>query len=70
MTCSLECFEILLLDFHCRRAIRKAERKSTSDKKPVWTKACTTELVRNLFDTFFTDQLDKGNDKANQVSAS
>lgn len=48
--------------------MRKAERKSASERKPAWTKATTTDLVRNLFDTFFTEQLDKVAEKGTQVT--
>ena len=48
--------------------MRKAERKSALDRKPAWTKAVTTDLVRNLFDTFFTEQLDKAVEKETQVN--
>lgn len=50
-----------------RLAMRKANRKYQKDKKPAWTKATTTYLVQNVFETFFTDQLDKENDKEKAV---
>lgn len=46
-----------------RRAMRKTERKRKGDRKPEWTKATTTELVRNVFDTFFVDQIDNEDEK-------
>lgn len=51
-----------------RLAMRKAQRKYQKEKKPAWTKATTTHLVKNVFETFFTDQLDKQNDKDKAVN--
>ncbi|XP_012254092.2 DNA (cytosine-5)-methyltransferase 1-like isoform X2 [Athalia rosae] len=45
-----------------RLAMRKTTRKYEKLKKPAWTKATTTHLVKNVFETFFTDQLDRHND--------
>lgn len=67
LTNMVTCFSLTFTLCYYRRAIRKAERKSVADKKPAWTKATTTDLVRDLFDTFFTEQLDKGDEKGSQV---
>lgn len=48
--------------------MRKTERRSKADRKPAWTKATTTELVRNVFDTFFVDQIDNEDEKEKTVS--
>lgn len=46
-----------------RRAMRRTEKRSNISRKPEWTKATTTDLVRNLFDTFFPDQIDNADDQ-------
>ena len=40
-----------------RLASRRSQRKLQKNKKPSWTKATTTRLVNNMFETFFTEQL-------------
>ncbi|XP_043275334.1 DNA (cytosine-5)-methyltransferase PliMCI-like isoform X4 [Venturia canescens] len=40
-----------------RLASRRTERLQQKAKKPSWTKATTTQLVNNMFETFFTEQL-------------
>ncbi|XP_014605619.1 PREDICTED: DNA (cytosine-5)-methyltransferase PliMCI-like [Polistes canadensis] len=46
-----------------KAAMRKVQQKHQKQKKPCWTKATTTKLVNNTFETFFTDQLAKNEDK-------
>lgn len=53
-----------------RRAMRKPERKNILNRKPAWTKATTTELVRNVFDSFFLDQIDSLDETGKPVSIS
>ncbi|XP_023289399.1 DNA (cytosine-5)-methyltransferase 1 [Orussus abietinus] len=40
-----------------RLATRRAQRRDQKSKKPAWTRATTTQLVNNMFETFFTEQL-------------
>uniref|UniRef100_A0A1B6C2M8 DNA (cytosine-5)-methyltransferase n=1 Tax=Clastoptera arizonana TaxID=38151 RepID=A0A1B6C2M8_9HEMI len=48
--------------FFKRRAMRKKEQRELSKmKQPEWTKATTTPLVTEVFETLFPDQLDKAN---------
>ncbi|XP_014253428.1 DNA (cytosine-5)-methyltransferase 1-like [Cimex lectularius] len=44
--------------FRKRQIMRKSEKKQFNVKKPVWSKATTTPLVNNVFETFFSEQLD------------
>ncbi|XP_024944997.1 DNA (cytosine-5)-methyltransferase PliMCI isoform X2 [Cephus cinctus] len=46
-----------------RLASRRAQRRDQKHKKPTWTRATTTQLVNNMFETFFTEQLAKDNAK-------
>lgn len=46
--------------------MRRAEKKDYKQKKSEWSKATTTPLVSEVFETFFTDQLDS--DAASKVS--
>lgn len=46
--------------------MRRAEKKDFKQKKTEWSKATTTPLVSEVFETFFTDQLDS--DAAPKVS--
>ncbi|XP_066590215.1 DNA (cytosine-5)-methyltransferase 1-like isoform X2 [Prorops nasuta] len=46
-----------------KTGLRRIQRKDQKVKKPVWTKATTTNLVNNMFETFFADQLAKNDDK-------
>lgn len=48
-----------------RAALRRAQRHEKV-KQPAWTKATTTTLVSNMFETIFTDQL-ANNDKIKMV---
>ena len=41
-----------------RRALRRVGPKLKVVKTPKWTKATTTPLVRNLFESFFPEQID------------
>lgn len=50
-----------------RAAIRRAHRREQKVKQPAWTKATTTTLVNNMFETIFTDQLAKRDDKITMV---
>lgn len=43
--------------------MRRNEKKQFKVKKPAWTKATTTPLVKNVFETFFTGQIDAVNDQ-------
>ncbi|KAL2747796.1 DNA (cytosine-5)-methyltransferase PliMCI isoform X1 [Vespula maculifrons] len=46
-----------------KAAMRRVQQKHQKEKKPSWTKATTTKLVNNTFETFFTDQLAKDDEK-------
>ncbi|CAH0549085.1 unnamed protein product [Brassicogethes aeneus] len=47
--------------FQKRKKMRKQESKGIRVKKaPVWSKATTTKLVRDVFESFFPDQIDQG----------
>lgn len=46
-----------------KAAMRKVQQKNQKEKKPSWTKATTTNLVNHTFETFFTDQLAKDDEK-------
>ncbi|KAK5638240.1 hypothetical protein RI129_012535 [Pyrocoelia pectoralis] len=49
--------------FQARKKMRKIETKGIKKKPTVWSKATTTNLVREVFETFFDDQIDqKGKD--------
>lgn len=54
-----------------RRATRKLEkrRQPKAKKGPNWTKATTTPLVGYVFESFFRDQMDQGEDKFGPTSA-
>jgi len=52
-----------------RRATRKLEKREPKEKKPAWTKATTTPLVLHVFESFFRDQLDQGEEKFGPNSA-
>ncbi|XP_063841265.1 LOW QUALITY PROTEIN: DNA (cytosine-5)-methyltransferase PliMCI-like [Scylla paramamosain] len=45
-----------------RRALRRVGPKLKVVKAPKWTKATTTPLVRNLFESFFPEQIDTDKD--------
>ncbi|KAG0729876.1 DNA (cytosine-5)-methyltransferase 1 [Chionoecetes opilio] len=47
-----------------RRALRRGAQKPKVEKVPKWTKATTTPLVRNLFESFFPEQIEAGQDPA------
>ncbi|KAJ8965257.1 hypothetical protein NQ314_004269 [Rhamnusium bicolor] len=60
---SLPCMRSLVniagVTFQKRKKIRKAESKGIKIKKgPSWTKAVTTNVVRDVFEHFFLDQID------------
>lgn len=38
--------------------MRRQDKKDFKQKKSEWSKATTTPLVSNVFETFFTEQLD------------
>ncbi|XP_076247573.1 DNA (cytosine-5)-methyltransferase PliMCI [Calliopsis andreniformis] len=40
-----------------RIALRRTQARDQKNKKITWTKATTTKLVNNMFETFFSDQL-------------
>ncbi|XP_076291228.1 DNA methyltransferase 1a [Lasioglossum baleicum] len=44
-------------------ALRRTYRREQKVKKPAWTKATTTQLVNDMFENIFADQLTKNNDK-------
>ncbi|XP_076375508.1 DNA methyltransferase 1a isoform X1 [Megalopta genalis] len=46
-----------------KAALRRTQRREQKIKKPAWTKATTTQLVNNMFENIFTDQLIKHDDK-------
>ncbi|KAG7199233.1 hypothetical protein KM043_018102 [Ampulex compressa] len=46
-----------------RAAFRRTQCRDQKSKKPNWTKATTTKLVNNMFETFFADQLAKDSEK-------
>ncbi|KZC09572.1 PREDICTED: DNA (cytosine-5)-methyltransferase PliMCI-like [Dufourea novaeangliae] len=46
-----------------RIALRRTQPRDQKNKKSVWTKATTTKLVNNMFETFFSDQLATNNEK-------
>ncbi|XP_031847018.1 DNA methyltransferase 1a isoform X2 [Nomia melanderi] len=46
-----------------RAALRRTQRREQKIKKPAWTKATTTQLVNNMFENIFADQLIKHDDK-------
>ena len=54
-----------------RRATRKLEkrREPKAKKGPAWTKATTTPLVGYVFESFFRDQMEHGEDKFGPTSA-
>lgn len=45
-----------------RRALRRVGPKLKVVKTPKWTKSTTTPLVRNLFESFFPEQIEPGKD--------
>ncbi|CAK9821528.1 DNA (cytosine-5)-methyltransferase PliMCI [Anthophora retusa] len=46
-----------------RAAFRRTQRKAQKFTRLVWTKATTTQLVSDMFENFFADQLIKHDDK-------
>lgn len=48
-----------------RRALRRTAPK-IKVKMPSWTKATTTPLVRNLFESFFSDQIEPGSESGKE----
>lgn len=46
-----------------RIALRRTQSRDQKNKKTTWTKATTTKLVNNMFETFFSDQIATNNDK-------
>ncbi|XP_076753512.1 DNA (cytosine-5)-methyltransferase PliMCI [Xylocopa sonorina] len=46
-----------------RIALRRTQPRDQKSKKITWTKATTTKLVNNMFETFFSDQIANNNDK-------
>lgn len=46
-----------------RIALRRTQARDQKNKKITWTKATTTKLVNNMFETFFSDQLATSKDK-------
>lgn len=49
--------------FGKRRAMRRTERKDVKKKSAGWSKATTTALVQEVFESFFLEQLDKTKDQ-------
>ncbi|KAK5639618.1 hypothetical protein RI129_012110 [Pyrocoelia pectoralis] len=45
--------------FRARKKMRKMENKGVKKKPMPWSKATTTKLVQEVFETFFPDQIDK-----------
>ncbi|XP_018573692.1 DNA (cytosine-5)-methyltransferase 1 [Anoplophora glabripennis] len=65
---SLPCMRSLVkmagVTFQKGKKMRKAENKGLKIKKgPIWTKAVTTNLVRDVFEHFFLDQIDNKDTK-------
>lgn len=49
--------------------MRRSEKKELKEKSSQWSKATTTPLVSEVFETFFKEQLDKtDNGKEDLVS--
>lgn len=46
--------------------MRQAQRKGFKIRRTQWSRA-TTPLVKEVFETFFPEQLDKDQDKENKV---
>ncbi|KAF5303293.1 hypothetical protein FQA39_LY10032 [Lamprigera yunnana] len=44
--------------FNVRKKMRKIENKTIKKKPATWSKATTTTLVQEVFETFFVDQID------------
>ncbi|XP_076648177.1 DNA methyltransferase 1a isoform X2 [Halictus rubicundus] len=44
-------------------SLRRIDHRKQKIKKPAWTKATTTQLVNDMFENFFADQLIKHDDK-------
>ncbi|KAJ8934705.1 hypothetical protein NQ318_008503 [Aromia moschata] len=68
---SLPCMRSLVnmagVTFQKRKKMRKAENKGLRIKKgPIWTKAVTTNLVRDVFEHFFLDQIDNKDKNENK----
>jgi hypothetical protein len=47
--------------------MREAERKGFKIQKTHWSRATTTPLVKEVFETFFPEQLDEDQGKENKV---
>lgn len=50
-----------------RVALRRTQLKEQKAKKPAWTKATTTQLVNDMFEGIFAEQLIKHDDKITMV---
>jgi hypothetical protein len=50
-----------------RVAIRRAERRDFKVRKSQWSRATTTPLVKEVFEAFFPEQLDKEEGKESKV---
>jgi len=46
-----------------RIAMRRADRKTFKIPKTLWSRAATTPLVKEVFEMFFPEQLDKDESK-------
>ena len=53
--------------FGKRIAMRRADRKDFKVNQSQWSRATTTPLVKDVFETFFPEQLDKDGEKENKV---
>jgi hypothetical protein len=47
--------------------MRQSERKHFKIQKAQWSRATTTSLVNEVFETFFPEQLDKDQEQQNKV---
>jgi hypothetical protein len=47
--------------------MHRAKRKDFKVRKTQWSRATTTPLVKEVFETFFREQLDKDDGKENKV---
>ncbi|KAB0805238.1 hypothetical protein PPYR_02208 [Photinus pyralis] len=58
--CMRTLVEMAGVTFRVRKRMRKIENKTGIKKKPsAWSKATTTKLVQEVFETFFPDQIDR-----------
>lgn len=62
--CMRALVKIAGVNFQKKQKLTKIDRRGIKMKKPIhWSKATTTNLVREVFETFFPDQIAKSDDK-------